>query len=324
MKAVKIIAGVVVVLIIAVAGFVLTFDVAKYKGLIQDQAKAATGRDVTIGNIKLAISLNPGVVISDVTLSNAPWGSKPVMVSAKRIEASTQLIPLLSGNIKIAGLKLVDADILLEVNKDGKPNWEFDVPPSTSPAPALSIPTFNGSNLKLEYRDAKTGQDAKVALDTALVKIAGDVSKLEITDVDLSGAKIDFKDRTQNADVQIAKLSLDSKGPITALGITALDISDAKVAYKGQGAPVDLKLTTAKISGDGAINVDGTFSGQPIKASGTVPPLRELASIKNRCPLSWRLPPWALKLIPILLLICRRQHPRSAERSTSPRLIWRP
>jgi len=285
MKAVKIVAGIVVVLIIAVAGFLLTFDVSQYKGLIQEQAKAATGREVKIGDIKLSISLNPAIVISDVALANAPWGSRPEMVTAKRIEASTQLIPLLSGNVKIAGLKLVDADVLLEVNKDGKPNWEFDVPPSpSSPAPALSIPSFTGSNLKLAYRDAKQRQEATVVLETLLVKIAGDVSKLEITDIDLGGAKIDFKDPAQTAAVQIAKLSMDAKGPLAALGITSLDITDAKVSQKGQGAPLDLNVLTAKLGGDGTVSLDGTYAGQPIKATGKLAALAELADMKKPVP----------------------------------------
>jgi uncharacterized protein involved in outer membrane biogenesis len=284
MKAVKIVAGVLALLVAGVAVFLLTFDVSQYKGLIQDQAKAATGRDVTIGDIKLSVSLTPAIVISDVTLANAPWGSKPVMVSAKRIEASTQLLPLLQGDIKISGLKLMDAEVLLEIANNGRANWVFDVPPSSSSAtPALSIPSFTGSNLKLTYRDLRAGQDAAVSLDSALVKIAGDVAKLEVTDVDVGGLKIDFKDRTQTAAVQVTKLTLDSRGPITALGLTALELTEAKVTTKGQGAPLDLALTSAKL-GDGAVSIDGTLSGQPIKANGTLPPLGELAGMKKPVP----------------------------------------
>jgi|GEM_PF-2034540 len=285
MKAMKIIAGIVALLVAGVAVFLLTFDVSQYKGLIQDQAKAATGRDVTIGDIKLSVSLTPAIVISDVTLANAPWGSKPVMVSAKRIEASTQLIPLLQGDIKISGLKLQDAEVLLEIANNGRANWVFDVPPSpTSATPALSIPSFTGTNLKLTYRDIRAGQDATVSLDSAVVKIAGDVAKLEITDVDVAGAKVDYKDRGQSAAVQVAKATLDSKGPITALGITALDVTDAQVNYKGQGAPLDLSLASAKFGGDGAVNIEGTLSGQPVKASGTLTPVGELAGMKKPVP----------------------------------------
>jgi AsmA family protein len=295
MKAVKIVGGIVVVLVLGVVGFLLTFDVSQYKGLIQEQAKAATGREIKIGDIKLSLSLNPAIVVSDVSFANATWGSRPEMVTAKRIEASTQLLPLLQGNIQIAGLKLVDADITLEVNKDGKANWEFDTPPSDTPPPALSIPSFTSQNLKLAYRDAKTGQQADVALESLLVKIAGDVMKLEITDVDLANAKVDFKDATQTASVQIAKLSMDAKGPITALGITALDVSDAKINQKGAGAPLDLNIATAKLGGDGALNLDATYAAQPMKATGTLAPLAELAAQKRPIPAKLALEAMGLK-----------------------------
>jgi len=141
MKALKIAGGVIAVVIVGLVIFLVTFDVSQYKGLIQDQAKAATGREVKIGDIKLAVSLTPAIVLSDVSLANATWGSRPEMLTVKRFEASVQLIPLLSGFVKVSGLKVVEGDALLEVNKDGKANWEFDVPPAPADQPASSLPT---------------------------------------------------------------------------------------------------------------------------------------------------------------------------------------
>ena len=297
MKALKIVVAAIVVLVVAVVGVLLTVDVSQYKGVIQDQAKAATGRDVKIGDIKLSISLTPAIVVSDVSFANAPWGSKPTMLTAKRIEAGTQLIPLLTGSIKISDVKVVDADVLLEVNRDGKPNWVFDTPPSLGSGPALSVSGLNAENLKLGYRDAKLGQSADVVLGSAIIKIAGDVANLEITDVDLTGAKINFKDKAQSADIQLGKLSLDSKGPITALGITALDVGDAKLAYKGEGAPIDAAFSKLKIDGDGAVSIDGTLSGQAVKAEGTLAPIGDLISLKTSFPAKLSIEAMGIKAI---------------------------
>ena len=68
MKAMKITASVIALLVISIAGFLLTFDVSQYKGPIQEQAKAATGREVKIGDIKLSILLNPGIANTDKEL----------------------------------------------------------------------------------------------------------------------------------------------------------------------------------------------------------------------------------------------------------------
>lgn len=296
MKALKIVAAVVVVLIIAVVGFLATFDVSQYKGLIQDQAKAATGRDVKIGDIKLSISLTPAIVISDVSLANAAWGSKPDMLVAKRIEAGTQLIPLLSGDIKISDVKIVGADVLLEVNKEGKPNWVFDVPPSTSAGPALSISGLDIEGLTLAYNDAKLGQEATVALGPTVIKLAGDIANLEVTDVDFDGVKIIYKDKTQSADLKVGNTSLEAKGPIAALGITSLSVGETQIAYKGEGAPLDLKFSAFKIDGTGAVSIDGTLSGQPVKASGTLAPIGELVAMKKPIPAKLAIEAMGLKL----------------------------
>jgi uncharacterized protein involved in outer membrane biogenesis len=320
MKAVKIAAAAVALVVVGVIVFLLTFDVSQYKGLIQDQAKAATGREVTIGGIELSLSLTPAIVVTDVSLANAPWGSTPEMVRAKRIEASTQLIPLLQGDVRIAGLKLVDADVALEVNKDGTPNWAFDVPPSSSAGPALSVPTLAVSNLKLVYRDAAQGRDAAIALDTANMKIAGDVAKLEITDIDLAGAKIDVKDRTQSAAVQIAKLALDAKGPITTLGITTLELSDAKLNYKGPGAPLDLSLTTARLGGDGALSIEGSLSGQPVKATGTLAPPGALAAMTKPIPAKLDIEALGLKAATDIALDLSKARPAVSGSVTVPNL----
>ncbi len=113
MKALKIAAGVVVLLVVGVGVFLATFDVNQYRGLIQDQAKAATGREVSIGEISLAVSLSPAIVVHDVKLGNAPWGSRPEMVIAERKAAHTDLIPLIFGTVNIGDLELIGADVLL-------------------------------------------------------------------------------------------------------------------------------------------------------------------------------------------------------------------
>ncbi|MBL8644988.1 MAG: AsmA family protein [Rhodospirillaceae bacterium] len=296
MKALKIIAGVVAVLVLGIVVFLATFDVSQYKGLIQDQAKAATGREVKIGDIKLAISLSPAIVVSDVSVANASWGSKPEMLTAKRIEAGTQLIPLLSGDIKISDVKLVDAVALLEVSKDGKPNWEFDVPPSSSSGPPLSVSGLKVEGLNLTYKDAKQGQEAVVALGPTVIKLRGDVSALELTHLDFDGVKVDYKDKTQSAVVKVGETSLDAKGPIAGLGITQLSVDGLKVEHKGEGGPMDVTLNAFKFAGDGAVNIEGTLSGQPIKAVGTLAPIGELVAMKKPIPAKLTIEALGLKI----------------------------
>ncbi|MDX2222626.1 MAG: AsmA family protein [Rhodospirillaceae bacterium] len=295
MKALKYVGIALVVLVGAVFIALMTVDVGQYKGVIEEQAKAATGREVKIGGIGLAISLSPAIVVTDVQVANAPWGSRPQMATIKQVEAGTQLIPLIFGTINISGLKVADADVILEVNQDGKGNWEFDTGPSSGEPPALNVSGLDAKGLKLAYRDAKTGMSADVALEAATVKIA-DLMKLEITDIDLQKAKVSFSDKTQSAEADIGALTLEAAGPITALGITLVEASDAKAAFKlpaqngdvsvgklvlrAQGPLTDLGITALDGSdlaftydGDGAgagAAMQGKFAALKVGAKGEV------------------------------------------------------
>ncbi|MEQ9447335.1 MAG: AsmA family protein, partial [Rhodospirillaceae bacterium] len=152
MKALKIAGGVVALLIVGIFVFLLTFDANQYRGVIQDQAKAATGREVSLGEIELAISLSPAIVVHDVTLGNAPWGSRPEMVIAERVAAHAELIPLIFGTVNIGEIEIIGGDVLLETDENGKGNWEFDVEPSPEGGDVpLSIGGLSAEDLTFSY-----------------------------------------------------------------------------------------------------------------------------------------------------------------------------
>src|SRR5258708_73814 len=90
-------AGVTLALLVAaVVVLVLTVDASALLGPVRDRIKAATGRDLDVkGGIRFALSLEPKLVLKDVTLSNASWGSAPQMIAAERLELDFALMPLL-------------------------------------------------------------------------------------------------------------------------------------------------------------------------------------------------------------------------------------
>ncbi len=195
------IAAVAVVLVAGLAvtavAVVTNMDFSRYKGLIEEKAKEATGRDLKIGGeFKVVVGLSPALAVSDVSFANAPWGTRPQMVTARRFEAQVDLIPLLSGNIRVRRLVLLDPDILLETDARGRGNWEFDSPPSTpatqsAPQPTrgsgpMTLPQVNAveiRNARLVYRDGKTRDSTTVTLARALLKADSEYSPLAI-DID--------------------------------------------------------------------------------------------------------------------------------------------
>lgn len=173
----KILAGaaaLVAVVLIGVAVALSTVDVDTLIGPVKTRIKDVTGRELTVrGGADLKFSLEPKLVLKDVSLANAPWGTAPALVSAQRLELQIALIPLLSRRFEVIELALVDPVIALETDSTGRGNWESGKAPAAG-APATGIPAATSTpavgNLsisggKLTYRDAKSGHVTKIAID---------------------------------------------------------------------------------------------------------------------------------------------------------------
>ena len=190
MKAVKWIAiGLVVVVVaVGVTGYALlaSFDVEQYRGLIQAEVKKATGRDLTLdGPVDLRVSLTPAITAERVSFSNAEWGSRPNMATVDRFEIEVALMPLLSSQVQVKRLVLVEPDILVETDAEGRSNLDFgpaapeEAPPEGEPAkrelPAelqISVDSISIENGRLTYRDGASGEEQRVELDSLQAQAA--------------------------------------------------------------------------------------------------------------------------------------------------------
>lgn len=98
----------------------LSYDFNRLKPDIVAAVKSATGRELVIkGDIKVAIGIFPALVVEDVSLQNADWGSPPRMLQIERFELQLALLPLFTGTLEIRKASLIDAEIFLEVNPNG-------------------------------------------------------------------------------------------------------------------------------------------------------------------------------------------------------------
>lgn len=113
----------------------------------------ATGRDLTLsGPIGLKLSLVPTVTLEGVALSNAPGGSRPEMLTARRVEARLALIPLFSRRVAFEQVTLIEPDLLLERDAQGRGNWVFAPPPPAEvppPTPSTGTPAAPAAPLQL-------------------------------------------------------------------------------------------------------------------------------------------------------------------------------
>jgi uncharacterized protein involved in outer membrane biogenesis len=191
-KLIKIASAIVILIVIAVVGGVIaisSMDFNQYKGIIAEQAKAATGRDLVIeGDLNIELSLTPRIAVNGVTFANASWGSKPNMVKVKRFAAEIQIISLLSKQIKINQIILEGVELLAEKNKAGKANWEFSATASKSADKSSAggetiLPVVNNVHLKdiqIVYNDAQAGQNYNLNLASVDLKSDGLDAPLEL------------------------------------------------------------------------------------------------------------------------------------------------
>jgi uncharacterized protein involved in outer membrane biogenesis len=124
-----VLAGIILACLLVIIVVVSTYNYNKFKPMITNIAKKYTGRKLTMaGDIKVKISLSPTLQVNNVSFQNAPWSSHQEMIHAKQIEVQLALIPLIRGNINVKRLALINPDLIIEVNKSGKTNLEFDLP----------------------------------------------------------------------------------------------------------------------------------------------------------------------------------------------------
>lgn len=81
------------------------------------------GRPVTLGEITLSLSLPPRVTVRDARIANLPGMAEPDVARIGRLELRFALRPLLSGQIDIRELLLADAELRLDRDAQGEPNW---------------------------------------------------------------------------------------------------------------------------------------------------------------------------------------------------------
>jgi uncharacterized protein involved in outer membrane biogenesis len=230
MRLKTILIGVAVLLAVIVGGaviLVMSIDFNQYKGLIAEQVKQATGRELTIaGDFKLSLSLAPAVAVNNVSLANFAGGSPAEMVTLKRLEVQLQLLPLLSREIRVDRLVLDGANVLLETDKNGRGNWELSSGSAAAPAQtsgalekasATNLPEVGRVEIRntvVTYRDGITGAIRTFRID-----------------------KLDAETKGGRIELDIA--ALIGKAPVTAKGsIGAPDLLAGGAPY-----PFDLTVT---------------------------------------------------------------------------------
>jgi uncharacterized protein involved in outer membrane biogenesis len=126
----KLLNGFIILIVFLVAGtalFLATLDANEYRTQLADALSKQTGRTIKLsGPIKLGFSWH-GVSfgVQDAGVSNPFWAGRPMMAGIGRFDLGISLLPLLYRKLVITRLEIVNADIDLETDRDGRHNWDF-------------------------------------------------------------------------------------------------------------------------------------------------------------------------------------------------------
>ena len=165
------------VVVLAAVLYLSFADLSWMKPRIESAVADATGRRLQLaGDFDLDIVPSPSIVLENVSLSNADWGSEPMLATIGHVSARLGFWSLLAGPVRVDDLRLRDVDVLLETNEQGEENWVL----GASAEPADDVSDTGGSVPVIiefaELRDIKLRYQAPEAKSLVVSLASLDVS----------------------------------------------------------------------------------------------------------------------------------------------------
>ena len=162
-----------VLLVAALTALVIAiqFDPRALASSLAASVKADTGRELRFGDVGVKLLPRPAVVLSDVRLGNAAWGSQPWLATVGRATSYIDALALFSGRLRIAHIAVTDASVFFETDVNGNGNWLMGSAGADVPAwlKALEIDELALQTLAFNYRDGVTGKTTSVQVDDARI-----------------------------------------------------------------------------------------------------------------------------------------------------------
>ena len=281
--------GIVGLLIVALLALPSLIDLNARKPEIVAIVKKVTGRELVLsGPISLSILPTPTVTLSGVKFFNVPGSKNPNMVEVKTVTVKPSLGALLTGNVEVSEVTLVEPKIVLEINAEGKPNWEFTpsvaeakpaAPKPDSPKP-LSLGRLTIENGTLIFSDSKAGLSIvaeKANFSASVRSLDGPYSVAGSATINGAPLKLDLSVGAKAADGHAVDLALEAggklgfKGKLSELGPNArlsgiassssdnlIGFADTLIKMTGQPQPDLPPLLAGKFTFDGAVDASQT------------------------------------------------------------------
>lgn len=241
MRLIRILLMVVVAVVLGLVALLVLLPGEKIAKIAADQVRAQTGRELVFDG-EVGISWYPilGVKTGPVQLANADWSDAGPMFKAESAQIGVDAMSLIGGTIRITQIDLGSPDVLLEVAKDGRANWDLFPQGAEAGQPTTATSEGGGAmgGLVLESLAVR---------DARLRYVDRGGESFEIKDLDAAlrwpdtagPAEIDVTLRPANEAVEVSAVVDDLEGLLGGK-ISALRANVAaaggKVAFDGRAA----------------------------------------------------------------------------------------
>ncbi|HET7201638.1 MAG TPA: AsmA family protein, partial [Burkholderiales bacterium] len=298
--------GVVVLVAVAVALVLATFDPNKYKSEIAKAVQDRTGRTLAIGGpIGLSFFPSIGVAVSKVSLSEP--SSDRIFARVDRARVSLALLPLLSKRVVVDRVILSGLDVDLVQGKGGRANFAdlagAGGPSASRQAPQRAAAPVDIAGIEIRastvgWRDESSGNRYKATIDELKTgRIANGVpgklslaARVEATQpkadyqLRLSGEyRVDFEKRAfalSGMDLRISDGTQGSKAPPLSLrGDVEFDSSPQAIRFTITADQVNLDRYLPPPAKAGAPAAGGAAAGEGPSAARREEPI-DLSALK--------------------------------------------
>ena len=251
----KVLAGFVVLLIIAGVLLISRVNTESNKTAIADAVLAATGYELIIGG-DLSLSLFPdfGLSLADVRLKNPAY---PVeLASTSSAVLTVDLASVLSDQIQVREISAEDFHANYYIDEEGYSIWSIAADSGAASDPDSDLPSASSS----ASSSSPDGQETS------------DVTGLSVERLRIANASIDIQDLSQGARYQIDNLTLDSRDTNIDGRPSSIDLQ-FDYENNGMSAAVPLALRSEVVADINAGTLqlnDLQFSVTPMLVSGDV------------------------------------------------------
>jgi AsmA protein len=273
-RALKIVAIIVGVLIVAVLVLPFLINVNNFRPRIESELTNALGRKVTVGNLSLSL-WSGSLGADDIAIADDPAFSNTPFIKAKSLAVGVEVMPLIfSKTLHITDLTLTEPQVSLLRARSGR--WNFSTlgsasptkQPSASPQTKQSAPPPPATSEKPPAQP-ESSSDQSFQQNLSVGKLSIKDGVISITDQGSRAKPRVYK----NVEVTVKNFSFASQFPFT---LTADLPGGGTVKLDGNAGPIN-PTDAAATPLDAKLNVKGL----DLAASGFVDPSSGISGVTN-------------------------------------------